>query len=184
MDTKKAGQAQHSEENERDIEKQQQKCRIFVRLSVNSILDTTLFEWIKQQVEGSGIDPSLLVFQITEHDAEDNLKPAKALATSLTQIRCCFAIEHFGLGSQPLQLLEHIPVDFIKIDGSLMEGITTDKVLQRKVKDFVSGAISRNISTVAERVEDANTMAVLWQIGLQYIQGFYVQGPEEIVIEG
>ncbi len=164
--------------------KQQRQCRIFVRLSVNSILDTTLFEWIKQQVEGSGIDPSLLVFQITENDAENNLKPTKDLATSLTQIRCCFAIEHFGLGSQPLQILEHIPVDFIKIDGSLMEGITTDKQLQEKVKGYVNGAISRNISTVAERVEDANTMAVLWQIGLQYIQGFYVQGPEEIVIEG
>ncbi len=164
--------------------KQQQKCRIFVRLSVNSILDKTLFDWIRQQVEGSGVDPSLLVFEITEHDAEDNLKSAKELATSLTQIRCCFAIEHFGLGSQPLQLLEHIPVNFIKIDGSLMEGITTDKILQEKVKAFVRGAISRNISTVAERVEDANTMAVLWQIGLQYIQGFYVQGPEEIVIEG
>ncbi|MFK8030782.1 MAG: EAL domain-containing protein [Gammaproteobacteria bacterium] len=164
--------------------KQQKKCRIFVRLSVNSILDETLFEWIKQQVTGSGVEPSLLVFQVTENDSENNLKPVKELATSLSGINCCFAIEHFGLGSHPLQLLEHIPVDFVKIDGSLMEGITTDKKLQQKVKNFVSGAIAKNINTVAERVEDANTMAVLWQIGLQYIQGFYVQGPEEIVIEG
>ncbi|MEM7081288.1 MAG: EAL domain-containing protein [Pseudomonadota bacterium] len=163
--------------------KQQNTCRIFVRLSVESLLDDTLFEWIKQQVQGAGIDPSSLIFEVTEADAENNIKPIKALATNLSQIQCCFAVEHFGLGSQPMQLLEHLPIHFIKIDGSLMEGITTDKNLQRKVKDFVEGAISKNVSTVAERVEDANTMAVLWQIGLQYIQGFYVQGPEEIVIE-
>lgn len=164
--------------------KQQQSCRIFVRLSVESILDESLFEWIRQQIESAQINPSLMIFEVTEHDAENNLKPVKELATRLTGIKSCFAIEHFGLGSHPLQLLEHIPTDFIKIDGSLMEGITTDKALQEKVKGFVNGAIGKEISTVAERVEDANTMAVLWQIGLQYIQGFYVQGPEEIVIEG
>ncbi len=164
--------------------KQQQTCRIFVRLSVESILDASLFEWIKQQIEAADIKPSLMIFEVTENDAENNLKPVKQLATELSDMGSCFAIEHFGLGSHPLQLLEHIPADFIKIDGSLMEGITTDKRLQQKVKDFVNGATRKNISTVAERVEDANTMAVLWQIGLQYIQGFYVQGPEEIVIEG
>lgn len=164
--------------------KQQQKCRIFIRLSVESVLDETLFEWLSQQVKSSGVDPSLLVFQVTENDSQDNLKSVKTLATALAGIDCCFAIEHFGLGSQPMQLLEHIPVDYIKIDGSLMEGITTDKALQKKVKGFVKSATAKEISTVAERVEDANTMAVLWQIGLQYIQGFYVQGPEEIVIEG
>ncbi|MEO1575097.1 MAG: EAL domain-containing protein, partial [Pseudomonadota bacterium] len=69
------------------------------------------------------------------------------------------------------------------IDGSLMEGITGDSELQERVSEYIAVAKQKRIATVAERVEDANTMAVLWQLGIEYIQGFYVQGPEEIVLE-
>ena len=64
-----------------------------------------------------------------------------------------------------------------------MEGIAIDKKKQAAVRSYIEAANERRIATVAERVEDANTMAVLWQLGVEYIQGFYVQGPEEIVLE-
>ena len=86
-----------------------------------------------------------------------------------------FAIDHVGLGRDPQQILTHIPMDFMKIDGSLMQGLHRDAETQRKVAKLTSAAKKLGIKTIAERVEDANTMAILWQLGIAYIQGNYVQ---------
>jgi len=53
---------------------------------------------------------------------------------------------------------------------------------KRACRNLVEAATRRKIQTIAERVEDANTMAVLWQLGVQYIQGYFVHAPEEIVM--
>ena len=80
-------------------------------------------------------------------------------------------------------LLDHVPVNYVKIDGSLMQGLANDRPLQERVKELVDRAHERKIATIAERVEDANTMAVLWQLGIEYIQGYFVNQPEEVVLE-
>ncbi|HUL18614.1 MAG TPA: EAL domain-containing protein, partial [Steroidobacteraceae bacterium] len=59
---------------------------------------------------------------------------------------------------------------------------TGDELLQSKVGSLIDAARGREIETIAERVEDANTMAVLWQIGVQYIQGYFINEPEEVVL--
>ena len=85
---------------------------------------------------------------------------------------------------RPRALLAAAPLDFIKIDGALVQSLTRDMELQTRVRGLVEEAKSRRIETIAERVEDANTMAVLWQLGVQYIQGYLVHAPEEIVLRG
>jgi len=79
-------------------------------------------------------------------------------------------------------LLESIPLDFVKIDGTIIQGLSSDPQLQMQVRSLVEAARRRNVDTVGERVEDANTMAVLWQLGVQYIQGYFVNEPEEVVL--
>ena len=66
-------------------------------------------------------------------------------------------------------------MDYMKIDGSLMQGLHRDPEAQNKVSGLTSAANRREIKSIAERVEDANTMAILWQLGVAYIQGNYVQ---------
>ncbi len=80
--------------------------------------------------------------------------------------------------------MESTTIDFVKIDGALVQGLTSNQELQQRVRTLVEQATARNIQTIAERVEDANTMAVLWQLGVQYIQGYLVHAPEEIVLRG
>ena len=75
-----------------------------------------------------------------------------------------------------------MPLDFVKIDGALVQGLARDSQLQARVRILVDSATKRSIQTIAERVEDANTMAVLWQLGVQYIQGYFVNAPEEVVM--
>jgi EAL domain-containing protein (putative c-di-GMP-specific phosphodiesterase class I) len=93
------------------------------------------------------------------------------------------AIEHFGKGRDPHGLLAALPADFIKIDGALMQGLTGSPENQQVVRGIVEAANQRGMQTVAERIEDANTMAVVWQLGVQHIQGFLVHAPEEIVLK-
>ena len=67
------------------------------------------------------------------------------------------------------------------IDGSLMQGLAGDEPMQERVRLIVQEASGRQIKTIAERVEDANTMAVLWQLGVHYIQGYQVREPEVVL---
>jgi EAL domain-containing protein (putative c-di-GMP-specific phosphodiesterase class I) len=106
----------------------------------------------------------------------------KALASALRQRGFRFALEGFGSGRDPHGMLESMPLDFIKIDGAIVQGLTGDPHLQQRARTLVEAAKRRQIQTIAERVEDANTMAVLWQLGVQYIQGYFVNEPEEVVL--
>ncbi len=104
------------------------------------------------------------------------------LATALRARRMRFALEHFGIGPTPLKMLDTLPMDFIKIDGSLMQGLTDDAAQRERVRDIATAASGRGIAAIAERIEDANTMAALWDLGVDLLQGHLIQMHEEVVL--
>ena len=154
---------------------------LFVRLSKESVRDEQLSAWLAQQLAAADISPDTLCVQVSEEDATQHLKQTKTLIGQLQKQGIRFAIQHFGIGRDPIQLLSHLPMDFLKIDGSLMQGLASNQGLQDKVKGYVNTARAKNITTIAERVEDANTMAVLFQLGVAYMQGQYVHEPEVVL---
>ncbi len=156
--------------------------QLFVRLSKDSVRDKSLLQWLANQLKVSRIDPAHIVFQISEQTAAEYLADTTELVTGLRKAGFLFAIEHFGTGRDPQRLLAHLPANYVKIDGTLMQGLALDPNLQQRVRDFVDQARSRKMSTIAERVEDANTMAVLWQLGIEFIQGYFVNEPEQVVM--
>ena len=159
----------------------QPEC-LFVRLSKETVRDTGFTEWLDNHLRSSRAEPRRLCFQTTEESAAIYLPQVKALATALRERGFRFAIEGFGSGRDSMGLLESIPLDFAKIDGTIIQGLASDPQLQMRVRTLVEAARRRNIQTIGERVEDANTMAVLWQLGVQYIQGYFVNEPEEVVL--
>jgi EAL domain-containing protein (putative c-di-GMP-specific phosphodiesterase class I)/GGDEF domain-containing protein len=161
---------------------QRRPHKVFVRLSRDSLRDETLAGWLHQQLKATRIEPSHVVIQVSEELATQHLKEAKTLQKLLARLGFEFAVENFGSGRDPAQLLSHIDVNYVKIDGSLMQGLANDRPLQERVKALVEQAHERHITTIAERVEDANTMAVLWQLGIEFIQGYFVNSPEEVVL--
>ncbi|MDY6948956.1 MAG: EAL domain-containing protein, partial [Pseudomonadota bacterium] len=136
--------------------------QLFVRLSKDSVRDKSLLQWLQNQLKSSRVEPGRLAFQISEQIATDYLADASELANGLRKAGFRFTIEHFGTGRDPQRLIAHLPIDFIKVDGTLMQGLAVDQALQGRVRELVDQAKTRNIGTIAERVEDANTMAVLW----------------------
>ena len=155
---------------------------LFVRVSRASVLDVSLAPWLRVQLSTLGLEPKRLCLQVTEEVAARHPTETRTQARALKDMGLRFALEHFGIGIDPLSLLDTLPLDFIKVDGSLMQGLTGDELLQSKVGSLIDAARGRDIETIAERVEDANTMAVLWQLGVQHLQGFLIQAPEEVTI--
>jgi len=157
--------------------------QIFVKLSKDSVVDKTLLEWLEREVTGNGVDPGRLCFQVSEEVISRHLKQVKTLAEGLIALGFSFAVEHFGVGRDPMKILSVIPMQYLKIDGSLMQNISSNQTRQESVQGFASAAADKGIATIAERVEDANTMAVLFQLGVNYMQGHYVQEAEVVLGE-
>jgi multidomain signaling protein FimX len=157
---------------------------IFVRLSKDTVLDKSLLTWLETQLKSLKIEPKRICMQVTEELATQYVRPTKDLAESLRKLGFRFALEHFGTGRDPLKLLNDIEMNFIKVDGSLMQGLSTNQIQQQRVKGLVEAAKRKSIETIAERVEDANTMAVLWQLGIEFIQGYFVNAPEDVTMSG
>jgi multidomain signaling protein FimX len=161
---------------------QKKPACLFVRLSRETVRDAAFLEWLDNHLRTSRADPQCLCFQVTEESAASHIAEVKTLASALRERRFRFALEGFGSGRNSSGMLETVPLDFVKIDGTLVQGLAGDPQLQQRVRLLVEAARKHGIQTVAERVEDANTMAVLWQVGVQYIQGYFVNEPEEVVL--
>ena len=156
---------------------------LFVRLSRDSVLDSGFTDWLKTQITTGAHVPARICFQLTESIAEQYMNAALAQLGTLKKMGFKIALERFGSGRDPFKLLSAVPLDFIKIDGALVQDLAGNFETQGVVKKLVEQAIKLKIETIAERVEDANTMAVLWQLGIEYIQGYFVNQPEEVVLE-
>jgi diguanylate cyclase (GGDEF)-like protein/PAS domain S-box-containing protein len=155
---------------------------LFVRLSKETAKDGSFLDWLENHVRSSRAEPQRLCFQVTEEIAASYITQVRALATALRQRGFRFALDSFGSGRDSQGLLDSVPLDFVKIDGAIVQGLTGDPLLQQRVRTLVEAATKRLIQTIGERVEDANTMAVLWQVGVQYIQGYFVNEPEQVVL--
>lgn len=155
---------------------------LFVRLSRDSIVDASMPDWLDGQLKATKAQPSRICFKVTEEVAGNQLAQIQVAVRALRQRGARFALERLGSGRDPLGLIQSVPLDFVKIDGAMIQGIADDEELQRRVRAIVDAAQKRQIQTIAERVEDANTMAVLFQLGVQFVQGYFVQEPQEVVL--
>jgi diguanylate cyclase (GGDEF)-like protein/PAS domain S-box-containing protein len=151
----------------------------FIKLSAATLIDEDLPQFIGECIREARLPGDALTFEIAEKHASQHLKHAKALVKTLQELHCRIALEHFGAGPNSFQLLKHLPVDFLKIDGSFIHNLASDNDNQAMVKSILDTANSMNRKCIAEYVEDAHSLAVLWQSGIHFIQGNFLQEPSE-----
>jgi diguanylate cyclase (GGDEF)-like protein/PAS domain S-box-containing protein len=160
------------------------KTTFFVKLTPQSLEDQTLLPWIAQQLKTSRQRGDSLVFEMPESKVVTSLKPARAFAKGLEQIHCGFALEQFGSGLNSFQLLKHIPVNYLKLDRNYMADLPKHKENQEKLKELCDQAAHAGKLTVAEFVEDAASMSILFSCGVNFVQGNFLQEPEKIMAHG
>ena len=118
-----------------------------------------------------------LIFQIREGDANNYMKQAKEFAKAVHELHCKVSICQFGCALNPFNTLKHIDVDYVKIDGSFTEELQKKDDAKEEVKEMVKSLQSSGKLTIIPLVENASVLATLWQAGVNYIQGYYLQAP-------
>ncbi|WP_417791616.1 EAL domain-containing protein [Stutzerimonas xanthomarina] len=152
--------------------------RLMVHLSGASLQDPSLLGWLGVALKASKLPPDSLVFQLDEHDAVAYLRQAKALTQGLAGLGCRVALNQFGCVLNPLNTLKHLNVDFVKIDGSYTQDLSRQEN-QEALKQLLAQLHEQAKQTIVPFVDSATVLATLWQAGVGYIQGRYLQGPSQ-----
>ena len=153
---------------------------IAINLSANSFGDRGLAEYVRAIVHRTGIAPALLCFEITETTAISNLEAAMLFLKDMKKLGCKLALDDFGAGISSFRCLKTFPVDYLKIDGGLVEDIAVDVAARAMVTSIQQVAATMGMTTIAEWVSDDAILAVLREIGVDYAQGFALGRPEPL----
>jgi EAL domain-containing protein (putative c-di-GMP-specific phosphodiesterase class I) len=151
-----------------------------INLSGQTITNEPLIEDIEALVVNSAVDPSKVIFEITETSAVSNLVSANELITRLSALGCRFALDDFGSGFSSFSHLKNLPVDFIKIDGLFVRGVASDPSDRSIVHSINDIAHSLGKKTIAEYVEDAAILRFLHESDVNYVQGHFLSPPMDI----
>lgn len=148
-----------------------------VNLSAESVGDSIMLETITNALQRHSVPPTALTFEITETVAIANLGPAVDFLTRLRNLGCQTALDDFGVGYSSFAYLKDLPVDFVKIDGSFVRNIHRDNVQLAMVRSMNDIAHAMGKYTVAEFVDNQEAKRVLEDMGVDFIQGYYIGVP-------
>jgi PAS domain S-box-containing protein len=146
-------------------------------LSGRSIGDPDILRELATAVQESGVDPSLLVVEVTETAFVGQTEAGRAFAQSVRELGCRLALDDFGTGFSSLSYLKHLPADHLKIDIEFVRDLTTSETDARVVRGIVGLAREFNQTTIAEGVEDEATLLMLREMGVDLAQGYLFGRP-------
>jgi diguanylate cyclase (GGDEF)-like protein/PAS domain S-box-containing protein len=149
---------------------------VAVNLSGTSINDEDFLEYVLSRLQDERIARALC-FEITETTAVASLSKATFFMRELKARGCLFALDDFGSGVSSFVYLKTLPVDFLKIDGHFAAHVAHDVVDRSMVEAIARIGSAMQVATIAEKVESAEVLQVLKQIGVDYIQGFHLAEP-------
>ncbi len=149
---------------------------IAVNVSGASISDPGLVADVRRAI-ADGLNPSWLDFEITETAAISNMADARSFAQTVTEMGCGLGLDDFGTGFSSFSYLKELPVQHLKIDIEFIRDLCTSPVDQRLVQAMVQFAKAMGQETVAEGVEDADTLAMVRAFEIDYAQGFHIGEP-------
>jgi diguanylate cyclase (GGDEF)-like protein/PAS domain S-box-containing protein len=154
--------------------------RIAANVSPRAFGDPGVLDVIRAESAAAAVDPSSLVLEVTEDSAIRDVEQACRFMEALKDVGCRFALDDFGVGFSSLARLKQLPVDYLKIDGSFIRDLRNSPVDQRLVQTMVGLARALGKQTIAEYVEDAETLELLRQYGVDFAQGFYLGMPAPV----
>jgi len=155
------------------------KTRFFIKLSQQTLNNTEFVDWLCALLNEQNLEGGALVFEISETAALQNLEHAAVTIAKLKNIGCEFGLEHFGSGLDFSQSLDALDVDYLKINGTFVENMAKDAENQAAVKAIIEMTKQAGKRSIAEFVSDANSLALLWRLGVDYAQGYYIHEPSD-----
>jgi diguanylate cyclase (GGDEF)-like protein/PAS domain S-box-containing protein len=153
------------------------KANFIITLSREGMQDEKLLLWLCDCLREQRAKGAWLTFQLHKSDIRADLQAARATIESLKKINCRIAVDAFDDGASSDALLKHLPIDMVKFKPELLDGIAGNAARQEALRATNQTLQERGVKTVALGVEDANTLAALWNVGVNFIQGHFIQPP-------
>jgi diguanylate cyclase (GGDEF)-like protein len=148
-----------------------------VNLAAPSFNDHKLIEVIGSSLQSHNVDASRFFLEITESEIISHLDRAREVLQSIKDMGVQIALDDFGADFSSLAYLKKLPVDFLKIDGSFMRDLVNNSFNQAIIRGIREVAEIKNIRTIAEYVENQDQMDLLAELGVDYVQGFFIGKP-------
>lgn len=154
------------------------KTRLFVSLTRDSVQDKTFLPWLSVAFKASRLSPNAIIWQMTENDVSTALKEIKPFSKAIEEIHGQLAVNRFGCGLNPFNMLKHLNATYLKVDPSFIEDLSNEQN-KTALRELVAAAHAQGKLTIIPYVENASILSTLWQIGTNYVQGHYLQAPME-----
>jgi diguanylate cyclase (GGDEF)-like protein/PAS domain S-box-containing protein len=149
-----------------------------INLSGTSLNDDRFLDFLINELQTHDLSPGAVCFEITETAAISNLPNVVHFMREFRARGCQFSLDDFGSGLSSFMYLKNLPVDYLKIDGQFIQNVTTDHVDRSMVEAITQIGHAMGLKTVAERVESAEVLSCLAEIGVEYAQGIYIAAPQ------
>ena len=148
-----------------------------INLSGKSFNDRTFLIYLEKKLQEVTFPTEKICFEITETAAVENEERSIAFIHRIKRFGCRFALDDFGSGMSSFRYLKNFPVDFIKIDGSFIVDMVENELSREIVTSIHNIASALKLKTVAEHAEDQQTLQLLQQIGVDFVQGYVIEKP-------
>lgn len=151
-----------------------------VNLSNMTLADPDSLKLIEAAIRTSGVPARQLVFEITETSELTSLHSARKFISALKKLGCRFALDDFGTGFSSFTHLRHLPVDFVKVEGSFVQGMPGSELDRKMVGSITQLAQSLKLRVIGEHVDSFSTLEALRSSGADYAQGNYLGEPRPL----
>jgi diguanylate cyclase (GGDEF)-like protein/PAS domain S-box-containing protein len=148
-----------------------------INLSGQTLGDEAFLGFVVDALDRTGVSPSSICFEVTEAAILSNVQQAQRFIEVLHGIGCGFSLDDFGSGLGSFSSLKHLPIDYLKIDGTYTRNLQTDLVNQEMVAAMIKLARTMEFQIVAEQVEHQEDFDWLRDVGVDFVQGHFIEAP-------
>ena len=159
------------------LQQRQRATTLFIKVLPVTLQDKALSPWLREQLERTGVEAQRLVFEVAESTAERSLRDMFAFLSGIKLLGCGFCLDRFGRSTDSLNLLKNLGADYVKLDMHFVNNLAKDSKKQAQLKELVQNLEMLGAATIIGGVEDVQTMPILWSLGVDLIQGFFLQHP-------
>jgi len=155
---------------------------VAINIAGQTLGDVEFLEFVVECFDHTGASPSDICFELTESSVVANIDHARRFIAVLHGMGCEFALDDFGSGLSSFSTLRTLPMDYLKIDGSFIRNLAGDSVNQALVQAMIEMSRSLNFRIVAEQVEDQLSLNTVTDMGVDFVQGFFVGRPQPLSV--
>ena len=167
----------HAAEAYANHSKDLKQLKLSINLSANAFENDNLADYVEEMFAKYKVNPSDIIFEITESLAVRRPMHVERHISALRKLGCELALDDFGTGYSSFSYLQKLRFDYIKIDGTFVQDILNNPVDQKMIKLIAEIGREAGMRTVAEYVQNADSLVMLGELGVDLAQGYFVGRP-------